>query len=202
MICVIDYGMGNLRSVSKALEKMGAEVVIGSQPSDLSRADKLVLPGVGAFGNACKELQRRELFEPVRDFILKKKPFLGICLGLQLLFEESEESPGQRGLGIFRGKVRRFQSSSVKIPHMGWNQMTFRKKDTPLFKNIADGSFFYFVHSYYTVPEDTTIVAGECDHGQEGFAAFVGEGKTWASQFHPEKSQETGLQILKNFLSL
>lgn len=202
MICVIDYGMGNLRSVSKALEKMGGEVVVSPQPSDLNRADKMVLPGVGAFGDACRELQRRKLFEAVRNFILKKKPFLGICLGLQLLFEESEESPGQSGLGIFRGKVRKFKSANVKIPHMGWNQMTLQQKDTPLLKNVSDESFFYFVHSFYAVPEDSSLVAGECGYGREKFAAFLGEGKTWASQFHPEKSQEAGLQIFRNFVNL
>jgi len=194
--------MGNLRSVSKALETMGSEVVVSSLPSDLNCADKIVLPGVGAFGGASKELQRRKLFEPLRTFIQKKKPFLGICLGLQLLFEESEESPGQRGLAIFRGKVRKFQSTAVKIPHMGWNQMTLLRKGAPLFENIPDESFFYFVHSYYAVPQDSLLVAGECTYGQERFAAFVGEGKTWASQFHPEKSQEAGLQILRNFVKL
>ena len=202
MICVIDYGMGNLRSVSKALEKMGGEVAVSSQPSDLKQADKMVLPGVGSFGEACLELQRRGLFEPIRNFVATKKPFLGICLGLQLLFEESEESPGQRGLGVFRGKVRKFRGAEIKIPHMGWNQMTLRRKDSPLLKNVLDESFFYFVHSFYAVPKEESLVAGDCGYGSRKFAAFIGEGKTWASQFHPEKSQEAGLQILRNFVNL
>lgn len=194
MICVIDYGMGNLRSVSKALEKVGAEVEISSEPKDLERAEKIVLPGVGAFGDGAEELRKRGLFEPLQKSLAQGKPFLGICLGMQLLFEESEESPGIKGLGFFSGKVQRFQSSTVKIPHMGWNEVKFLPS--------GERDFFYFVHSYYPVPKEKTIVQGVCEYGSEEFPAVVGKGRIWASQFHPEKSQEAGLKILKNFVAL
>lgn len=202
MIYVIDYGMGNLRSVTKAIEKLGGKVQLTSQPEDVKRADKLVLPGVGAFGDGCDELQRRRLFTPLREALRQDRPFLGICLGMQLLFEESEESPKAKGLGVFRGKVRRFQSPDVKIPHMGWNQMRIKNRDAPILKGILDGSYFYFVHSYYPVPDEASLVAGTCQYGREEFAAFLGRGAVWASQFHPEKSQEAGLRILQNFIAL
>lgn len=201
MICVIDYGMGNLRSVSKALEKSGAKVLVSSEASDIERADKIVLPGVGAFGGGSEELQKRALFEPIRDGIAQKKPFLGICLGMQLLFEESEESPEVQGLAVFPGKVRRFQTS-LKIPHMGWNEVKIRKKDSRAFKGIASKDFFYFVHSFYAVPQNPGIILGTTEYGGEEFASFVSEGPVWACQFHPEKSQDAGLQILKNFADL
>lgn len=194
MICVIDYGMGNLRSVSKALEKVGGKVWVTSQPEDLVKAEKVVLPGVGGFGDGAEELGRRGLFEPVRECLSQGKPFLGICLGMQLLFDESEENPGAKGFGFFRGKVQRFQSRSVKIPHMGWNEVKFSAPQ----KN----DYFYFVHSYYPLPEEKTIVQGTCEYGAEEFAAFVAKEKIWATQFHPEKSQDAGLQILKKFVSL
>lgn len=202
MICVIDYGMGNLRSVSKALEKVGGEVQVSSHPEDIQKAQKLVIPGVGAFGDGVKELQKRNLFEPIQEALRKGKAALGICLGMQLLFETSEESPGVEGLKIFSGKVERFQNSRVKIPHMGWNEMIKKEKNPPPFQGIEDKSFFYFVHSFYPVPKDKTIVWGTTEYGGEEFASFVGKGSLWASQFHPEKSQQAGLQILRNFVRL
>ena len=201
MICIVDYGMGNLRSVSKALEKVGGEVTISSRPEELRTAQKIVLPGVGAFGDASQELQKRSLFEPLCEMIRKKKPFLGICLGMQLLLEESEESPGVVGLGIFKGKVRRFQNPNVKIPHIGWNQLKVKKPDFPAFGSLPLESFFYFVHSYYPAPQDPALILGEADYGGETFPAFIGNETIWAAQFHPEKSQDAGLQILRNFVS-
>jgi glutamine amidotransferase len=201
MICVVDYGMGNLRSVSKALEKLGGKVEVSSSPASLRKATKIVLPGVGAFGDGFQELKRRGLVEPLLEGLREEKPFLGVCLGMQLLFERSEESPGTPGLSFFRGEVKRFSSKSLKIPHMGWNQMKIQKRDVPLFQGVADQSYFYFVHSFYPVPEDRALVAGTSEYGEE-FPSVIGKGKIWASQFHPEKSQATGLKILENFLAL
>jgi len=200
MICVVDYGMGNLRSVSKAVEKLGGQVEVGSKPEDLEKAEKIILPGVGAFGDGTKELKARKLFDPLRESLLQGKPFFGICLGMQLLFEESEESPEVKGLGVFQGKVRRFRKSGLKIPHMGWNQMKIRETRSKAFQDLADSSFFYFVHSFYPVPKDRSVILGTCDYEGEGFPAFVGKGPLWASQFHPEKSQDAGLRILRNFI--
>lgn len=202
MICVIDYGLGNLRSVAKAIEKLGGEVQIGSQPDDLEKADKLILPGVGAFGHGCEELRKRNLFDSLRQALKANKPFLGICLGMQLLFEESEESPGVKGLGFFPGKVVRFRNQKLKIPHMGWNEMKIQKPPPPILREVGDSNYFYFVHSFYPVPQDLSLVWGTCGYGGEEFAAFVGKGAVGASQFHPEKSQNAGLKILKNFVSL
>jgi glutamine amidotransferase len=199
MIIVVDYGMGNLRSVSKALEHLGGKVKVSSSPHDVEKADKLVLPGVGAFGDAVKELKARKLLDPLRMHLKNQKPFLGICLGLQLLFPTSEENPDAEGLAIYPGKVKLFKSSGIKIPHMGWNQVRL-KKSHPLLKSVSDDSFFYFVHSYYAVPTDSKIVAGGCQYGEEDFAAILATDTVFATQFHPEKSQEAGLKILKNFL--
>lgn len=200
MIVIVDYNMGNLRSVSKALEHLGASVKISSSPQDIESADKLVLPGVGAFGDACKELNALRLFDPVREFPMKERPFLGICLGLQLLFEESEESPDATGLGIFKGAVKAFRSKAVKIPHMGWNNATLVKQH-PFTQGLEQNSFFYFVHTYYAVPAQKNVVVSECTYGEEKFPAMVGEGSVFATQFHPEKSQAAGLKILKNFVA-
>lgn len=202
MICVVDYGMGNLRSVSKALEKLGGSVEVSSRPEDIQKAEKIVLPGVGAFGDGCTELGKRGLFEPLRKALGQDRPFFGICLGMQLLFEESEESPGAKGLGVFAGRVQRFQGSRLKIPHMGWNEVRLCGPRPAILRDVADQSFFYFVHSFYPVPQDVSLVLGSCDYGGEEFAAFVGRGRLSASQFHPEKSQEAGLRILRNFIDL
>jgi len=207
MILVIDYGMGNLRSVSKALESLGASVTVSSDPRELSRADKLVLPGVGAFPAAMRELTGRGLTEPIREAIASGKPYLGICLGLQLLLEESEEGQGARGLKVLDGKVPRFSRNGLKVPHMGWNQVrrpaagNTRHEACPLLKGIADGSYFYFVHSYYAEPADRSVVALETEYGTP-FASMVWRDRLFATQFHPEKSQAVGLRLLKNFVEL
>ncbi|MFA6599437.1 MAG: imidazole glycerol phosphate synthase subunit HisH [Candidatus Omnitrophota bacterium] len=200
MIVVVDYGMGNLRSVSKALEHLGAKVKVSSSSADIARADKVVVPGVGAFGDAARELERLGLKEPLREFVWNKKPFLGICLGLQLLFDESEESPGQKGLGLFPGRVRLFPSGEVKVPHMGWNSVHLRFAH-PLLAGVREGSYFYFVHSYYADPAEASVTAASCTYGDRTFTAILGTGNVFATQFHPEKSQSAGLAILKNFIA-
>jgi glutamine amidotransferase len=216
MIVVIDYGMGNLRSVSKALEMLGASVRVSSDPRDVAAASKLILPGVGAFGAAMEELSRRQLIEPIKEVINAGKPYLGICLGLQLLFERSEEGGRVPGLGVLKGEVKRFSfnshltphTSHLKVPHMGWNQVTSGQwsvvsgqKTCPLLKDIPNGSFFYFVHSYYGVPQDRSVVALETEYGAR-FASMVWKDRLYATQFHPEKSQTVGLKLLKNFVDL
>ncbi len=201
MIIVVDYGMGNLRSVSKALEFLGGKVKISSSPEEILKADKAVLPGVGAFGDGMQELTSRGLVEPLRAFIQSKKPFLGICLGLQLLFPSSEESSGSAGLGIFPGEVVKFQSRTVKIPHMGWNQVRQIKQHAFL-KGIPDESFFYFVHSFYARPQNLELAIGLTSYGEEAFASILGTETALATQFHPEKSQQAGLDLLRNFVQL
>ena len=209
MIAVVDYGMGNLRSVSKALEHLGAEARVTSDPQEIARATKLVLPGVGAFGAAMQELTRRGLVEPIHQAITRGVPYLGICLGLQLLFDESEEGGKIKGLGLLRGRVRRLQAPSLKIPHMGWNQVTSptspagrgQMKGCPLLHGIPEESYVYFVHSYYADPADRSIVALEADYGGR-FTAMVWRRSLFATQFHPEKSQAVGLRLLQNFIGL
>lgn len=200
MITIIDYGMGNLRSVSKAIEHLGGKVRVSSKPEDIGSSDKVILPGVGAFGKAMDELNSKQLIDPIRSFVNEDKPFLGICLGLQLLFEKSEESPGVRGLGLLKGSVERFKTRELKIPHMGWNTVT--TKDSVFLKEVPQDSFFYFVHTYYANPNDSSCTLGSCSYGDETFAAIVGKNNLFATQFHPEKSQEIGLQILRNFIHL
>src|SRR3989338_7600283 len=213
MIAVIDYGMGNLRSVAKALESAGAnEVRVSSDAGIIRGADKIVLPGVGAIKEAMRELKRLNLIEVIHENIFKK-PFLGICLGLQLLFERSEEGGRVRGLGVFKGTVRRFPDR-LKVPHMGWNQINIKyqksktkntnqkPKISNLFlKNIPENSFFYFCHSYYAAPQDKNIIAATTDYGLE-FASAIRKDNLFACQFHPEKSQSLGLRLLKNFVEL
>ena len=209
MIAVIDYGMGNLRSVSKALERVGAAVQLTSDPHTVEQAEKLIVPGVGAFPSAMRELRARKLVDPIKDAIAAGTPYLGICLGLQLLFDSSEEGGGERGLGILRGCVRRFSfDSSLKVPHMGWNQIVrpqtsdFRHQGPcPLLKDIPEGSYVYFVHSYCADPADRGVVALETDYGIR-FASMVWKNNLFATQFHPEKSQTIGLTLLKNFVEL
>jgi glutamine amidotransferase len=200
-IAIIDYQMGNLRSVQKGFEKVGYSAVITSDPRELAAADKLILPGVGAFGDAIAELRRRDLVGPIRDAIESDKPFLGICLGLQLLFDVGYEGGEFPGLGVLRGKVVRFElAPQLKVPHMGWNRGTIKAR-VPALNGIPDGTFFYFVHSYYVVPEDASLVAIETEYGHP-FCAAVAQGNLLATQFHPEKSQADGLRILKNFAEL
>ncbi len=201
MIAIIDYQMGNLRSVQKGFERVGHEAMITSDPAVLAQADKIVLPGVGAFGDAMTELRSRELIEPIRDAITSGKHFLGICLGLQLLFEASSEDGRHEGLGILRGEVVRFDvPSQYKVPHMGWNQAKIRRP-APILAAVEDESHFYFVHSYYVVPQDPTVIAIEADY-HKPFCAMIWRDNLFATQFHPEKSQADGLKILKNFAEL
>ena len=197
-IAIIDYQMGNLRSVQKGFEKVGHEAVITSDPAELAKAERIVLPGVGAFGDAIAELRRRDLVKPIKDAISSGKPFLGICLGLQLLFDVGYENGEYEGLGILRGKCIRFDlPHEFKVPHMGWNRGTI-KQQAPILKDTADGTFFYFVHSYYVVPEDPGLIAIEADYGHP-FCAAVWKDNLFATQFHPEKSQGEGLKLLKAF---
>jgi glutamine amidotransferase len=199
MIAIIDYGMGNLRSVSKALEYLGASCKLCSKGKDLARAKKVILPGVGAFGDAMKELSARGFIGPIGELVARKTKLMGVCLGLQLFFEKSEESPGVKGLGVFKGAVRKFRSKNVKIPHMGWNDLKDLKKH-PLLKGISNGEYFYFVHSYFGTPAMKSLTLASCKYGREDFPAVIGNGHVFATQFHPEKSQESGLRILKNFI--
>ncbi|MGI8981852.1 MAG: imidazole glycerol phosphate synthase subunit HisH [Pirellulaceae bacterium] len=197
-IAIIDYQMGNLRSVQKGFEKVGHEAVITSDPAELAKAERIVLPGVGAFGDAIAELRRRKLVEPIKEAVASGKPFLGICLGLQLLFDVGYENGEYEGLGILRGKCIRFDlSQEFKVPHMGWNRGTI-KQPAPILRNTPDGTFFYFVHSYHIVPEDPRLVAIETDYGHP-FCAAVWKDNLFATQFHPEKSQGEGLKLLRAF---
>lgn len=201
MIAVIDYGMGNLRSVQKALQFVGGRARIVTGARDLRKAEKIVFPGVGAFGDAVIELKKRDLFQSIIDEINRGKLFLGLCLGMQLLFSSSEESPGENGLSICRGVVKKFDNKrmDLKIPHMGWNNLKI--KSCPLLRGIPDGSYMYFVHSYYAQPEDSGIISATTDYGAE-FASVIWQKNVYAMQFHPEKSQQLGLEILKNFVTL
>jgi len=203
MIAVIDYEMGNLRSVQKALERVGASAVVTRDPDVIAGAAAAVLPGVGAFGTCMENLRRHGLVEPVRIFIASGRPFLGICLGLQLLFEESEEFGPVEGLGVLPGKVVRFAPDPTnvrKVPHMGWNDLQVRQR-APHLEGIPDRAQVYFVHSYYVVPTDSRIVATTTDYG-ESFASSVWVDNVFACQFHPEKSQTVGLRVLANFAAL
>lgn len=201
MIAIIDYQMGNLRSVQKAFERVGHAAAITADPRVLAQADHIVLPGVGAFADAIAEIRRRELIEPIRTAIDAGKPFLGICLGLQMLFDVGYEDGVHEGLGIIAGEVRRFDvPPEYKVPHMGWNEVV-QRRPAPIFKRIADQAHFYFVHSYYVVPKDDKVIAGEASY-PEPFCAAIWRDNLFATQFHPEKSQAAGLQLLKNFAEL
>ncbi len=196
MIAIIDYGMGNLRSVHKAFEAVGAKAKVTHIVSDILNADKVVLPGVGAMGPAMEKLQELALTGPIRKVIQDGKPFLGICLGLQLLFERSTEGGFAEGLKILKGSVDRF--THLKVPHMGWNQIKVTAGGTELFKGLNCGADVYFCHSYFVKPQDAVIAAGITDYGGDFVSAIVRD-NIWGVQFHPEKSQKAGLQILKNF---
>lgn len=201
MIHIVDYGMGNLRSVQKAFESLGFAAEICTSATQLTDAPRLVLPGVGAFRDAAAELQRKDMVAPVRDHIASGRPFLGICLGLQLLFDVSLEDGEWEGLGIIPGRVVRFQDQpGLKIPHMGWNELRF-PRPSPLFEGIAAGSFVYFVHSYHVEPADDSVVVARSDHGQP-FVAAIQRGNLFATQFHPEKSQAVGLRLLASFAGM
>ena len=200
MIAIIDYGAGNLKSVHKAFDYLGAETVITSDPDVIMSADKALLPGVGAFGDAMKQLTESGLDKVVMDFIASGKPLLGICLGLQLLFEESEETPGVKGLGYFKGKIVKIKSDELKIPQMGWNNLKF-KRECKLFDGIKDGEFVYFVHSYYAQPENAEDSVATVTYGEELDIA-VHKNNVYATQFHPEKSSTAGLKMLENFAKM
>jgi len=199
MIAVVDYEAGNIRSVTKALEVNGAAVVVSGEPGNIEKADKIVLPGVGAFGKAAENLKRKHLDEALVQSIRKGKPFLGICLGLQLLFEASEENPGVPGLSAIQGKVVRFRPG-LKVPHLGWNEV-LQVQDSPLWRGIPDRSFFYFAHSYCVEPADLRLAAGTTDYGS-AFVSAVHRETLFGIQFHPEKSQKFGLKLLENFIKL
>lgn len=200
-IAVIDYDMGNLHSACKGLEAAGATTIVTDTVAEIEAADGVVLPGVGAFDPAMQHLRSRNLIEPIRRIAQSGKPFLGICIGMQVLFEGSEEGT-EAGLGIFSGTIRRFQPEpSITIPHMGWNQLTLAQPDLPLWKNIEPETWVYFVHSYYAAPSDATLTAATITHGTQTVTAAVAAGNLMAVQFHPEKSSDAGLQILSNFVS-
>ncbi len=202
VIAVVDYDMGNLHSACKGLEKAGATTKVTDLPEDIEQADAVVLPGVGAFDPAVQHLRSRGLEEPIKQAITSGKPFLGICLGLQILFEGSEEGK-EPGLGIVPGRVRRFRPEpGITIPHMGWNQLEFTQGDCPLWKDLPTNPQVYFVHSYYVDPADPQLRAATVTHGSQTVTAAIARGNLMAVQFHPEKSSTTGLQILSNFVAL
>jgi glutamine amidotransferase len=203
VIALIDYGAGNLRSVHKALLFVGAQVRLVTGPADLQDADAAVLPGVGAFDDCLNALQRQNLADATRDFIRSGRPFLGICVGYQALFDRSEEFNSRApGLGVFRGPVVRFAGKDgLKVPQIGWNQLELARPDCPILAGIANGSYVYFVHSYYPQPADDGVVATRTTYG-ETFASAVWRDNVFATQFHPEKSQDVGLRLLRNFVEL
>lgn len=199
MIAIIDYDAGNIKSVEKAILALGEEVVVTSDADTILAADGVILPGVGAFGDAMKKLKDYELVDVIRRVAESGKPFMGICLGLQLLFDSSEESPGVEGLGILKGKIVRIpEGEGIKVPHIGWNSLEFPKKSR-LFEGITPGSYVYFVHSYYLQAQDKEIVAATAEYGVEIHAAVEKE-NIFACQFHPEKSSDIGLKLLRNFI--
>lgn len=201
MISIVDYGMGNLRSVQKAFERIGTPAKICTRPEELENCEKLVLPGVGAFRDAIAELHKQNMVESIKAHIAADKPFLGICLGLQLLFDVGYEDGEWQGLGVIPGKVVRFDDQpGRKVPHMGWNSVRFAP-GIPQFAGIPHDGYFYFVHSYYVIPEDNSLIAGQTDYGGE-FTSAIRRGALFATQFHPEKSQQLGLQLLRNFAAL
>jgi len=200
MIAIIDYDAGNIRSVEKALQYLGQETLITRDRESILKADKVILPGVGSFGDAMGHIRAYGLEEVIQEVVRKEIPFIGICLGLQLLFEESEESPGVKGLGILKGKIARFpDQEGIKIPHMGWNSLSYPNPGR-LFKEIPENSYVYFVHSYYLKADDESIVTASAKYGDVTIHASVEKDNIFACQFHPEKSGETGLHILRNFI--
>lgn len=198
MTTIVDYGMGNLKSLANAFQFLGERVNVASSPKGIAMAEKIVFPGVGNFGQAAKILRRKKIDTAIKKKIQEGTPFLGICLGLQLLFEESQEAPEEMGLGIFKGKILRFKK--IKTPHMGWNQIKIQG-ESKIFKGIKGGSFVYFMHSFYAEPKVKKIVVAKTDYGKD-FCSAVESRNIFGVQFHPEKSGENGLKILKNFIKL
>lgn len=200
---IIDYGGGNLRSVANALRSMGREPLIVSSPEDLSDATHLILPGQGAFGDTMQRLESRDLVSMLGNWIAADQPYFGICVGYQILFDSSEEAPGVAGLGVIPGIVRRFgDEPGLKIPHMGWNSALATRGGTKVWRNLSEDPYFYYVHSFFPVPKHAETVVAETTYGTQSFAAAVERGNLFACQFHPEKSQETGLRLIRNFLGL
>lgn len=202
MIAIIDYGMGNIHSVKKALEHFGAKTLVTNNPKEIEGCDKAILPGVGAFDDAMSELKKQKLVSAISEHIRQKKTFLGICLGMQLLLEESQEAEKSKGLGLLKGSVKRFKDKkSFPVPHIGWNQLKIKRKDSPLLKDVPDDSYVYFCHSFYPKPVDKGIIATSTDYGMD-FASILWQDNIYGTQFHPEKSQKVGLKILENFVNL
>lgn len=202
-VALIDYGAGNLRSVANALRELGIEPVIAASPEVLTDATHLVLPGVGSFGDCMEQLARRDLLGAIRDWVNAGKPYLGICLGYQILFDTSEETPGVSGLGLIPGTVKRFKEQpGLKIPHMGWNSVVPVKPDSKIWAGLGAEPYFYYVHSYLPVPADESVIAARTSYGADTFAAAVALPNLLACQFHPEKSQTAGLRLIRNFLGV
>lgn len=201
-VALLDYGAGNLRSVANALRQLGVEPVVVADPPTMEGASHVVLPGVGSFGDCMAQLEKRGLLAPLRLWLAEGRPYLGICLGYQILFEESEESPGVAGLGHIRGRVVRFQDEpGLKIPHMGWNAAVPTRPETGAWCGLGNEPYFYFVHSYFPQPADSSLVSARTRHGTQEFAAAVEMPGLLACQFHPEKSQSAGLGLMRNFLA-
>ncbi|MFT7172234.1 MAG: glutamine amidotransferase [Paracoccaceae bacterium] len=198
---MIDYGRGNLRSVINACRTQGHDPILITKADEFTDITHLIFPGQGAFGDCMESLHRLDLAGPLRDWISSGKPYFGICVGYQLLFEASEESPGTAGLGVFSGTVKRFTSDDVKIPHMGWNAVALQNPDSPFWQELEEIPYFYFVHSYYPTGISPDVAAATCQYGDETFCAAIEQGNLIATQFHPEKSQHEGLQLLGNFLN-
>lgn len=202
-VTLIDYGAGNLRSVANALRAIGIEPNIASGPEALADTTHLVLPGVGSFGDCMEQLTKRNLIEPIREWVTAGKPYFGICLGYHILFEASEESPDVKGLAVLPGVVKRFQEQpQLKIPHMGWNSVVPRNPDSAMWRELGNEPYFYYVHSYFPVPANDASISAETEYGADRFAAAIELPNLFACQFHPEKSQEAGLQLIRNFLRI
>ncbi|MDP3850723.1 MAG: imidazole glycerol phosphate synthase subunit HisH [Luteolibacter sp.] len=200
---IIDYGGGNLRSVENALRELGQSPVIVASPADVADASRLILPGQGAFGDTMERLESRGLVSFLKEWIAADRPYFGICVGYQILFDASEEAPGISGLGVVPGIVRRFADEpGLKIPHMGWNSALSKRGETAVWKGLGETPYFYYVHSYFPDPQDPAVVVAETCYGTQTFAAAVEKGKLFACQFHPEKSQQTGIRLIRNFLGL
>ena len=200
MIGVIDYGAGNLRSVCNSLKKLSVDCHVVKSPSDLNKIETMIFPGVGSFGDSSEQLKQQSLFEPIKEWIINDRPFLGICIGFQMLFDSSEESPGSEGLGIIPGKVIKFsEQTNLKVPHMGWNEVQIKNLDDPVWQKIDDLTHFYFVHSYFPKLENPEFSSSTTSYGVD-FTSSIRFGNTFGTQFHPEKSQKSGLRLIENFL--
>ena len=200
MIGVIDYGAGNLRSVCNSLKKLSVDCHVVKSPNDLNKIQTMIFPGVGSFGDSSDQLKKQSLFEPIREWIINDRPFLGICIGFQMLFDSSEESPGSEGLGIIPGKVIKFsEQKNLKVPHMGWNEVQIKNLDDPVWQKIDDLTHFYFVHSYFPKPDNPEVSSSTTGYGVD-FTSSMRFGNIFGTQFHPEKSQKSGLRLIENFL--